>query len=117
MALMRMPTYAGGDGNPITFDDLSVVDKTVLTTITTAGASWTATEDCVLGGIIQGSQSAAAYLYLNSVVVFSTVGKCGFAVSNSDATIPSTYGLFIPKGTEVKTRAYGTYNLKIYSLK
>ena len=116
MALIR--ANSGSGGNPITLDDLSFTGKTLIHTISTASASWTATEDCIMGGTMKGATDSSAIAYFNNASAFWTGnGASGYiGMASSSDTSPTTYGIFVPKGTVVTTRNSGTYNLKFYSL-
>lgn len=108
----------GVGGNPITLDDLSFTGKTLIHTISTASASWIATEDCIMGGTMKGATDSSAIAYFNNASAFWTGnGANGYiGMASSSDTSPTTYGIFVPKGTVVTTRNSGTYNLKFYSL-
>lgn len=107
-----------GSGANITLDAIGFTNKTLIHTINTASASWTATEDCIMGGKIQGASNSPILYFNNTPVVWAGNGQVVYIgmVSSSD-TSPTTYGIFVPKGTVVTTRNSGTYNLKFYSLK
>lgn len=85
------------------FADLS----NVLHTITTRGASWTATEDCLMiGSVGGGSTSNGSIVYVDNIVVFA---------STLDNNITTHF--YIKKGQTVATREnYGRYNLSFYKL-
>lgn len=104
-----------GANAPIT--DISVVGKTLLGTITTAGGTYTATEDCLMAGKLVGSSSANAYVQFNGSTVFSSISTAQIGYSTSSASAPDTCGMFVPKDTVVTTRSSGTYSLYFYSLK
>ena len=115
MALIRCGTSGGG--TPITLDDLSFTGKSLIHTINTVSASWTATEDCIMGGKIQGASNSPILYFNNAAVVWAGNGQVVYiGMASSSDTSPTTYGIFVPKGTVVTTRNSGTYNLKFYSL-
>lgn len=75
--------------------------------ITTAGASWTASENCWAICGIAGTDQRAGQVFVDNVL---TVGQLATTAANS--TVP------IKKGQVLSTRAtYGTYDIKIYGMK
>ena len=109
--------YIEGVGANITLDAIGFTNKTLLGTITSRSESFTASEDCVMGGIITGSSSAYAYVNFNNTLVFASNSTGRMGCSTSSVPSPDTYGMFVPKGTVVTVRSdSGSYNLKFYSL-
>lgn len=83
----------------------------VIKTINTAGASWTATQDCfIIGQIQQTDASTGAYVYVDGVQV------SGCVVPNTKNSIVFD-SIFVKKNQVVTTRSnYGSYNLKAYGI-
>lgn len=106
-----------GSGANITLDAIEFTNKTLLGSITSRSESFTASEDCIMGGIITGSSSAYAYVNFDNSLVFASNSTARIGCSSSSVTNPDTYGMFVPKGTVVTVRSdSGTYNIKFYSL-
>lgn len=114
--LQRALSGSGGGSN------VSYVPDTnnLIHSITTAGGSWTATEDCVMVGTATAVGGWATQIYLNT----STEANANnfFAGPNSGTIYigdnsTTQMGVFIAKGTKVLTRSYGTYNLSFYKPK
>ena len=85
----------------------------VLTTITTQGASWTATEDCAIVGGIRVTEPYAAELSVNGKSI--SVLYNNLATSSNPAQINSVS--YVKKGSIVTTRAgHGIYSFTAYGL-
>lgn len=78
--------------------------------ITTKNASYAATENCWVIGSMVGELSGAAAIIVDDV----TVQLYGNAKDSSSSS--SVVAFPVKKGSVVKTRAYGTYALKIYGM-
>ena len=86
----------------------------VLTTIKTQGASWTATEDCVIIGILRVVNHMGAGLYVNSIGVSAITNQS----ANSSSVTAISINEYVEKGSVVTTREnYGEYDLTVYALK
>lgn len=106
-----------GSGGTPTLDNLSFTNKTLLYTINSASASWEATEDCIMGGNLKGAGVSAMVYFNNVLTLWTGDGERTYVgMKSTSDTSPTTYGVFVPKGTVVTTRNSGTYNLKFYSL-
>ena len=83
----------------------------VLHTISTRGASWTATEDCyAIGSAKQDNGTYGAAVAVNNVNV------AGAYVQNSNDSTSMLFVL-VKKGQIVSTReTYGKYDIKFYGL-
>ena len=117
MALIR--ANSGSGGNPITLDDLSFTGKTLIHTINVSNPSWTADRDCVMAVNMKGASGMSPIIYFDGqVAMWGTNSNDSVIIgfTSVSATTPTTYGVFIPKGTPVGIRAtYGTYNVVFYA--
>ena len=79
--------------------------------ITTAGETWTATQDCcVVGTISQNNSEEGAVVYVNDNKV------CAVYTHNTKSSASGAF-FFVKKGQVVKTKeTYGTYILSVYAL-
>ena len=86
-----------------------------ITSITTDGATWVATEDCILTGYVD-CEVVGTYsqLFVNDIIV--AISGCGGAT----ASYPSSVGVFIPvkKGQVVRTRSGDgfVYGIDVYAM-
>lgn len=86
----------------------------VIREFTTAGDSWTATEDCVVAGYIYcNTENKSAVLKVEGVNVIATATfiSSTYASSNLDAGF-----VYVKKGQTVTTGADGSYAVKAYKL-
>lgn len=91
----------------IDFDNL-------LTTITTQGTSWEATEDCAIICDLAVKDAMTASVTINDVTVSAI---CNQSSSNNSYT-NTVQVVYAKKGSVIKTREnYGIYDIKIYGLK
>lgn len=91
----------------IDFDNL-------LTTITTQGTSWEATEDCAVICNLAVKDAMTASVTINDVAVSAI---CNQSSSNNSYT-NTVQVVYAKKGSVIKTREnYGIYDIKIYGLK
>ncbi len=91
----------------IDFDNL-------LTTITTQGTSWEATEDCAIICDLAVKDAMTASVTINDVAVSAI---CNQSSSNNSYT-NTVQVVYAKKGSVIKTREnYGIYDIKIYGLK
>lgn len=126
MGVIRQDYGSAISGAPALSQLLYNANKTLLGSITTYDGSYTATQDCVMYGYAKGASngSVSPIIYLNDEPsMFANSSSSGLwqlyiGYSTSANTDPDTYGVFIPKGTTVKTRNQSgqTYNLKFYTL-
>lgn len=114
-----MAFFRCGGGAKPTKNDIYVRDKTPIQTLNTPGASWTATEDCVMAGVISAT-SANALVTLDGInmIVVQQNSTVRIGVPSTQSSTPTSYGMFIPKGVTIATRelSSGTYDLNFYSL-
>lgn len=83
-----------------------------LTEITTKGASWVATEDCIITGYIRQIESEnAPNVFIDEIIVSSILVR-------GSASAQISVNAFCKKGQKVTTRAdFGEYRLTIFALK
>ena len=111
-------------GAPTLSQLLYNANKTLLGSITTYNGSYTATQDCVMYAYGKGSGSYSPYIYFNDVVSFFSNCSSGtgyelyIGFTSASSTTPDAYGVFVPKGTTVKTRDRSghTYRVSFYTL-
>lgn len=119
MAKAQIILGEGSGGINVTLDTISFTGKTLLGSITTKGGTYTATEDCLMGGVLTSTGSVQAFVAFNGSTVFSVGDNKSARIGRSTTSVSSndTYGMFVPKGTVVTTRTdEGTPNLTFYSL-
>lgn len=91
----------------IDFDNL-------LTTITTQGTSWEATEDCAIICDLAVKDAMTASVTINDVTVSAI---CNQSSSNNSYT-NTVQVVYAKKGSVIETREnYGIYDIKIYGIK
>ena len=96
--------------NTIRFPDYN----RLLTTITTQGASWTATEDCIVVGELKVRDGHGAVLCVDSIDVAHICNQS----ANSSSYTAIVVSEYVKAGSIVTTREnYGVYDLKVYALK
>lgn len=83
----------------------------VLATITTAGASYTATENCWVIGIHENNGALGSQVFLNGITVGTIYDRTTHAILSSSVCFP------VMKGQTVTTRSVGTYELTVYGVK
>lgn len=98
------------EDNSIKYPDYT---KSAITTITTRGASWTATEDCFLiGHIWKDANTNKAIVSIDNVPVFTSHN------TNSDTYERDFPPIYVKKGSVVSTRGdSGYYYLIAYPVK
>lgn len=108
---MVTPTGGGDSGAVSCLADLSQE----IGSITSYNSQFTASENCVMIGTCQGTNGVNAHLYINDL---STL----FLQTSSPITLTigsGSYGMVIPKGTTLLTRADysdAKYNLHFYKM-
>lgn len=70
-----------------------------------------------MGGKIQGGSNSAIVYFDDVIFLWGGNGDAIYIGMNSSSDAhPTTYGIFVPKGTVITTRNSGTYNLEFYSI-
>lgn len=90
----------------IDFDNL-------LTTITEPSKTWVATEDCVVVSELTVTNGWSAIVYVDDVCV-NGIGMQGATQTNIGWLVQTFY---VKKGSKIRTREQGNYDLKIYGIK
>lgn len=113
--LMKAVTVGGGGGGSVS---IAPDTSNLLHSITSIGASWTTTEDCIMCCVITGgSYFAQIWIGTENInnVILTTNSTARIGIDGNGNT--TNYGFFIPKGTTIGTRSDGsghTYNIKFY---
>ena len=83
-----------------------------LGSITSAGGSYTASDNCIMIGTFRGSSGGQASISIDGDLFFATDdGSYGSYLGYG------SYGIFIPKGSVITARSgYGIYNLIFYKI-
>ena len=87
--------------------------------LTTNGASWTATKDCIMiGGLSDPNQTGYAILYFDGDIF--AYGGASYQPDSQYSrlgNLTTGKGVFVPNGTVVSTNAsYGKYDLHFYEI-
>ena len=110
-----------GSGGGITIDNLKFDGKTQIHSITSRGATWTATQDCVMAATVVNDSDGAAQVFMDDLTIcmaWNGTQEQRFRIgySGSSTSTPNGIGLFVPKGAVIKTRSdVGSYSLYFYA--
>ena len=103
-------------------------NKTLLGSFSTAGGSYTATEDCVMYAYISGKSdnNTTPYLMIDGEIFILAHGYSGnghrarIGMNSTSGSFPDIYsvGMYIPKGATISSRnASGQgYDVRFYTL-
>lgn len=116
--LITMETAGGSGGGGGSIKPSTEIPNSA---ITTAGGYWTATEDCVMCGIVTGGSEFYAQIFIddddnNNNALISVPNGVSVRIGMDISANPINCGVFIPKGKKVIARnSTGcTYNIHFY---